>query len=60
MCDLGELGSFVCHFSCESCIGPRENDCVTCNNENHRFMKNSKRKKGICYCYNGFYHDGVN
>lgn len=37
-----------CHFSCESCFGSENNNCISC-------FFNAELVKNVCQCKNGFY-----
>ncbi|CAD8157585.1 unnamed protein product [Paramecium pentaurelia] len=44
-----------CHPLCGSCYGPNSNQCLSCNNYQHRYLNNN-----ICLCLSNYYDDGVN
>ena len=49
------LTCLPCHYSCEVCNGPNQNDCLYCDFNAHRSLSSSSR----CLCMNGYYDDGT-
>ena len=41
-----------CYFSCSTCAGPLEVDCLSCNSSQYRFFNLS-----VCSCQDGYYYN---
>ncbi|CAD8166312.1 unnamed protein product [Paramecium pentaurelia] len=41
----------VCHYSCKTCDGPLENNCISCQDNSNRHYLNEQKK---CKCNHGF------
>lgn len=50
-----------CHYSCESCLGPAFNNCISCDNFTRTFKENENNSfpiTGECSCIESYYDDG--
>lgn len=41
----------VCHYSCKTCDGPLENNCINCEDNSSRHYLNEQKK---CKCNHGY------
>lgn len=39
------------YFSCSSCIGPLETDCISCSESSHRYLSSDNK----CICKKGYF-----
>lgn len=43
----------ACHYTCDTCSGPNDNECIDCNSVNHRTLS-----AGTCPCEAGYRDNG--
>ncbi|CAD8084371.1 unnamed protein product [Paramecium sonneborni] len=49
--DYSKEINFVCHYSCQECQGPTQNDCIKCFKDTNRIYLNDQNQ---CSCINGY------
>ncbi|KAM3127352.1 hypothetical protein pb186bvf_020552 [Paramecium bursaria] len=49
---ISQVDLFNCHYSCQTCFGSMEDQCLTCQNNNSRWLSNN-----LCLCMQGYYEN---